>query len=154
SLLGRLALAVSVALCAIGLAATESRGGLIAGGVAALASLAVFRQRGRVALGLLVVLAFGAVYLAGSPAALERISGLNGGGSGRSDLWRVAWRIGETEPIHGIGLNNFLTRSQDFVREPGSLKEAHVIVEQPVLVHNTYLQLWAETGIVGIGLFL
>lgn len=151
-LLGRVVLVVSVALCVVGLAATESRGGLIAAGVAALASLVVFRQRARVALGLLLVLAVSAVYLAGTPGALHRITGLDGGGSGRSDLWRVAWRIGATEPIHGIGLNNFVSRSQDFVREPGVLRDVHVIVERPVLVHNTYLQTWVETGIVGLSL--
>ena len=153
SVAGRLVLAVSIVLCAVGLAATESRGGLIAAAVAAVASLVVFRQRARVALGLLLVTAVGALYLAGSPDASSRITALNGGGSGRSDLWRVAWRIGETEPIHGVGLNNFLTRSQDYVREPGALREVHVIVEQPVLVHNTYLQVWAETGLVGLSLF-
>ncbi|MEY2441020.1 MAG: hypothetical protein QOJ46_446 [bacterium] len=153
-LVGRLLLAVSIALCAVGLAATESRGGLIAAGVAALASLVVFRQRGRVALGLVLVLAVGGVYFTATPGALGRISGLDGGGSGRSDLWRVAWRIGETQPIRGIGLNNFVSRSQDFVREPGVLRDVHVIVERPVLVHNLYLQIGVETGIVGLSLFL
>jgi O-antigen ligase len=153
-LLARLALAVSIAVCAIGLVATESRGGFVAALVAAVASLAVFRQRARVALGLLLVLALGAVYLAGTPGALGRITEINGGGNGRSDLWRVAWRIGETDPIVGIGLNNFVTRSQDFVREPGALRDVYLIVEHPVLVHNLYLQTYVETGVVGLGLLL
>lgn len=151
---GRLVLAVSIALCAVGLAATESRGGLLAAAAAALTSLVVFRQRARVALALALVLASSGVYFAATPGTYERITGIDGGGSGRSDLWRVAWRIGETEPIVGIGLNNFVTRSQDFVREPGALRDVHLIVERPVLVHNLYLQTWVETGIVGLGLFV
>jgi O-antigen ligase len=154
SLLGRLGLVVCIALCGVGLVATESRGGLVAAAVAAVASLVVFRQRARVALCLLLVVSVGGVYAAGSPTTLQRIGDLDGGGSGRSDLWHVAWRIGATQPIHGIGLNNFVARSQDFVREPGALREVHVIVEQPVLVHNTYLQIWAETGLIGLALFV
>jgi O-antigen ligase len=58
------------------------------------------------------------------------------------------------EPVTGVGLNNFEVRAPDFVREPGALTYVGLIVDDPHLVHNTYLQLFAEDGIVGLALFL
>jgi len=40
------------------------------------------------------------------------------------------------------------------VRRPTTLEFVDLIVERPHVTHNTYLQLWAETGIVGLALFL
>jgi O-antigen ligase len=60
----------------------------------------------------------------------------------------------EAHPIAGVGDNNFRAASAEFVRQPGQLEDVQLIVEQPHVVHNTYLQQLAETGIVGLGLLI
>jgi len=75
------------------------------------------------------------------------------GGNGRSDLWLVAWRMTQDHPIAGVGVGDFQLRSAGYVREPGSLEYVRLIAEQPHVVHNTYLQVLVETGIIGLALF-
>lgn len=150
----RLALVVAVMVMGVGLAATRSRGGLIAMGVAVGLSLALWRGR-RMLLATALVFFLGALtaFFASSPAAWERIvNGDNGGGSGsgRLDIWQVAWRITEAHPIFGVGLNQFTVVSPHYVNLPGVLGFVGLIVDKHIVVHNMYLQLWAETGIIGL----
>lgn len=151
----RIALGAAVIVMAIGLAATQSRGGLIAAGVAALGALAIWRGR-RVAVGSLIVLAAGATagYFAASPSAWHRIHAGGNTGSGRTDIWTIAWRVVHDHPFFGVGLAQFPQVSPTYVRRPGSLTYVAVILDDKIVVHNVYLQLWAETGIVGLVLFL
>ncbi|MFA5410928.1 MAG: O-antigen ligase family protein [Candidatus Omnitrophota bacterium] len=53
----------------------------------------------------------------------------------RLNYWRETLRIIKTAPLTGIGLGNF------------NLPESRY-------AHNSYLQIWAETGIIGIASFL
>jgi hypothetical protein len=61
---------------------------------------------------------------------------------GRSDIWRVGWRIVAAHPLRGVGLGNF----------PRHFDEARETLERPVRSrpgrspHNTLLGLWAELG--------
>lgn len=146
---------VLAAVLVFGLVKSESRGGALAAGVAIVASFVVFRgQRMRV---LAVTLLLAGVMLASfaaSPAAWSRVSSFNNGGSGRTDIWRVAWTIFERHPISGVGLNNFQTVSKDYVRDSGPLTRVDLIADQPHVVHNTYLQLLAENGMFACVLFL
>jgi O-antigen ligase len=151
----RLGLLVSMVVMAIGLAETQSRGGLVAAVVAAVAALVVFkRQRASVAVCLMIVAAVAGVWFATSPGALNRVTSLDGGGTGRSDLWQVAWRIAGQHPLNGVGLDNFTFQEKSFVRQPGQLTAVNLIVEKPHVVHNVYLQALAELGIVGLALLL
>jgi O-antigen ligase len=153
--LARWPAAVAIALLGAGLAATESRGGLLAALAAVLAASAIFRRRRRsVALMVALVATAAAVWLASAPGAWHRVTSLDGGGNGRADLWQVAWRIAGKNPTVGVGLNNFLTEERLFVRRPGQLTAVALIVDSPHLVHNVYLQVLTETGIIGLGLFL
>jgi O-antigen ligase len=111
-------------------------------------------RRGPLLAGLLVVLTFGGAYLAANPVALERLTTTDQGGNGRSDLWTVSSRIGTDRPVAGVGLNNFHDYARDYTRDVGTLRFVRIIAERPHVVHNTYLQLWAETGVIGLGLFL
>ncbi len=71
-------------------------------------------------------------------------SRLTTAGGYRYDLWRVAWSDFRAAPLKGLGAGNYgLTyfqkrRSQESVRQP----------------HSIELQLLAETGVVGFGLFM
>jgi O-antigen ligase len=92
--------------------------------------------------------------LSTTPGALERITNTDNGGNGRTDLWTVAGRMVADHPIVGVGLNQFREESSNYVRAPGTLDYVDLIVEQPHVVHNTYLQLLAETGAIGLALYL
>jgi O-antigen ligase len=152
----RWGLAACVAVLTVGLASTQSRGGLLAAAVVALAAIVVYGRRWSqallVALALAVTVA--GAWLALSPQAPRRVFRFDDGGAGRSTLWRVAWRVAKAEPVQGVGLNNFRAVAPGYVRQPGSLRDVEKITDRPHVVHNTYLQLLAETGVVGLGLFL
>lgn len=151
----RLALITAIGILAIGLIATESRGGLLAALIVSI--LALFYWRGRrllVASLILVVVCAGLAWLSASPSTWERITSDQDGGSGRTDIWLVAWRVVEAHPIDGVGLAQFPAVSQDFIREPGALSRADLIVDQKIQVHNSYLQLWAEAGAIGLIFFM
>lgn len=151
----RFALVVAIGVLALGLAATESRGGLLAGGVVAIGALLLWRgRRLTVAAVIGVVLLAGAGWFTASPSSWERVTSAQDGGSGRTDIWTVAWRVVEDHPLDGVGLAQFPVVSQDFIREPGALSRADLIVDKRIVVHNAYLQLWAETGAIGLALFL
>jgi O-antigen ligase len=111
------------------------------------------KQRKRVAVTGLGIALVGALYFAAYPKALERLTAADGG-SGRADIWQVAWRISAQHPAVGVGLHNFTVYSPRYVRQPGALNNVDLIAERPHAVHNTYLGLLAETGVVGLGLFV
>lgn len=147
-------LLAAIVVLVLGIAGTESRGGFLAIVVALVASCVVFKERRAqmtVAVGISASLLAFALTITG---AWSRVTELGDGGSGRSDLWHVAWRIFQDHPILGVGLNNFRAVSADYTREAGQLKSVFLLVDSPHLVHNVYLQLLAETGVVGLGLFL
>jgi O-antigen ligase len=145
-----------IALLMVGLAATESRGGMLAALATLPVALVVMRGRRAAVMGTgLTVLLIGAVWIAATPAALERLQAIRDDrGNGREALWVVAWRMSADHPVTGVGLDNFVVRSREYVRRPGRLEYVDLVVERPHVVHNTYLQMLAETGVVGLGLFV
>jgi O-antigen ligase len=152
--LTRLGLLVAVAVLGVGLAATESRGGFLAAGVACIGALIVFRGRRTQLLGFLAVLfAAAAVWFTISPGSWERVSSVSDGGSGRTDIWTVALHVAQDHPVFGVGLAQFPVVSPDYVDRPGTFSRGDLLISQRIVVHNLYLQLWAETGAVGLLLF-
>ena len=153
--IAKVGVGAAIAALALALAATGSRGGLIAAAAALVAAVCLARgQRTQAAaLGVCVVAAAGAFFLA-SPSALERATSFDAGGNGRAELWLVAWRMSEDRPLAGFGIANFPFESHNYVREPGNLNFVRLIVDEPHVAHNVYLQQLAETGIVGLGLLL
>ena len=150
----RWGMALVLLLIGVGLAATQSRGGLIAAAVALAAAL-LFYPRKRVPLAMLAVVAIAfSGWFVTSPSAFERISDFNGGGTGRTELWSVGWQLFKEEPLTGIGLNNFRAEAYRYVRQPGQLEYVDLIAERPRIVHNAYLQMLVEAGIIGFALFL
>ncbi|MBV9545664.1 MAG: O-antigen ligase family protein [Chloroflexi bacterium] len=138
-------------LITIGFFATQSRGGLLALIVATGAALLLAPRQRRRILALAAVAGLGAIVLVAiRPDALSRIVDFGGGSSGRSDLWRVGWQVFAGHPLFGIGIGNFTVVEAHYVLAPGNISRIQYITDQPHLVHNTYLQLLAETGIVGL----
>jgi O-antigen ligase len=153
--LKRWPLIASICILAAGLAGTESRGGILGLMVALALACVVFRERrAQMVAGLGVAVTVLAIALTITPGAWGRVTNFGGGGSGRTDLWHVAWRISQDHPVAGVGLNNFRTVSRDYVRRPGTLQYVSLIVDGPHLVHNQYLERLAENGVIGLALFL
>lgn len=151
----RLGLVAAIVILALGLAATQSRGGLISIAIVSVGALLLWRGRRLAVASMIVVFAVTAVvWFSASPAAWERVTSADDGGSGRTDIWTVAWRIVDEHPAAGVGLSQFPVVSQDFLRQPGAIERGDLIVNHGIKVHNVYLQLWVETGIVGLLLFL
>ena len=65
----------------------------------------------------------------------------------RQDLNLAAIKMIKDSPLFGVGLGNFLVRLPEFYQEKGPVR-----FFQPT--HNVYLLIAAETGLVGLGLFL
>jgi O-antigen ligase len=155
SILQRTWLALAVVAIAVGLAATQSRGGIVAALVTSVVALVIWRRRRAMILGLIVVATAAlATFFALSPAAWQRISAGNETGSGRIDIWSVAWRVVSDHPFEGVGFNQFPEVSPHYVLQPGALDYVDLIVDKHIVVHNLFLELWVETGIVGLLLFL
>ena len=151
----RLGLGVGAAICTLGLIATQSRGGLVAAVLAILCALAIARGHRMQVVGVvLMVLAVGGWWLAANPAAVQRIVATDDGGTGRTELWRVAYRVWEDNPVIGVGLNNYAEVARSYARKSGPLEFGELVAERRILVHNGYLQLLSEAGVIGLLLFL
>jgi O-antigen ligase len=150
----RWSVVAAVALVTTGLAATASRGGLLAAIIAAVAAVLLIRHGRRWVLGL--VLCVAGVATASfriNPAAWERVSDFKES-TGREELWRVAWEMWQDHPVIGVGLRGFFDNLENYVRQVGPLNFAEFIAEEPHYVHNNYLELLAETGVVGLALYV
>ena len=149
------ALVAAIPVPAAGLVMSQSRGGALAAVGTLVLALVAFRGRRRHVAGFaLLAVGVAVAVFAATPAAWERITTLDPGGSGRSSLWTVAWRVTSDEPVAGVGLDNFVVVAGDYVREPGALTRVERIAEDPQYVHNLYLHVLAESGIVGLALYL
>jgi O-antigen ligase len=150
-----LVLVVAMGVLTISLAATESRGALVATGIAVVGALLFYRGRRPQVLAMLMTLAaVSAVWFSLNPHAWDRISAFDSSGTGRTALWTVAWRITEDHPVTGVGLDNFVEEAPKYTLQPGKLELVHNIAEKPHVAHNVYLQFLAETGFVGAALFI
>jgi len=73
---------------------------------------------------------------------------------GRVSIWMAAARMVEDNPVKGVGVGNFQTRAKDYVLEPGAAGRTDQVIDDPQIAHNTYLQVLAELGIIGVIPFL
>jgi O-antigen ligase len=67
----------------------------------------------------------------------------DGSAQSRKTTWNIAWRMGLERPLFGYGLRN----SSLYTAQFGADYEGRVI-------HNTYLQITADSGMVGLGCYL
>jgi len=152
----RLAALVAGLLCGFSIFLTLSRGGLVALGAALLTAI-VFGGRWRgLAVAVALAIAFTTVgYFAtvASPAARARVTTAKGG-AGRSDLWKVGFRMVQAHPVRGVGAGNFRVSSVHYLLQPGAIRRTDFIVDRPLVAHNTFLQVLAELGVVGLALFV
>jgi O-antigen ligase len=145
----------SLCLLLVGMGLTVSRGAFIAAAMTGIAGLVLLQGRRRPVLALTLTGTVGVVvWLQSSPAALRRFSDTSTG-SGRSDLWAVAWKMTRHHPWLGVGLDNFTDQAGVYMREVGPITTSYLIARaQPDEVHNVYLQTLAEGGVVALVLLV
>ena len=138
---------LTMALAAL---ASLSRGGTmaLAAGACCLLALRLGRARGRGALvaTLLPTLVLGGILVGLVPQeAHERMRSLSGA-SFRLDTWKDTLRLAGASPLLGHGLGAFHDAYPRFKRGHGILRVEHS--------ENDYLETFAETGALGLGLAL
>lgn len=151
----RAAWTVALCLLAAGMAFTLSRGAFVSTILTSVVALALLRGRRRYVLGLLLAgAAATTAWLSRAPEAWDRLSE-GGTGSGRSDLWTVAWEMARDNPALGVGLKSFTVDAAQYMREVGPIPSSYLISRaEPDEVHNVYLQVLAEGGPLALLLLL
>jgi O-antigen ligase len=147
----------AAALCGWAVFLTGSRGGLVALGAVLIAAVLVTPRRRALVITVSVIIAATATFYytnIASEDARDRIT-LADGGTGRTDIWRIGWRMFEDKPIHGVGANNFQTSSIHYLlAKPGSIQNDNYVIDRPAVAHNAYLHVLAELGVIGLGLVI
>ena len=153
----RAVLMAMAGVTAISLFMTQSRGGVIGLGAALLAGVLLGGPaRFRVVVVSLLCTAAAITYygFVAPQSARDRITSLSAeSSSGRSDLWKVALREFDAHPVAGVGGGNFVVVKPTVATETVNLTRIDRVVDDPTIAHNTYLEILAELGLVGIGLF-
>jgi putative inorganic carbon (HCO3(-)) transporter len=128
-------------ILAAGLLMTFSRGAWLGAGIAFILMM-LFLRRFKILLAVVCVLA---LILMLSPDIRARFlfTFQKGGDSTRFMLWRGAWSMIKENPFLGKGLGTFMVYMPKYTQQ-----------ETIQYAHNSYLQLWAETGIFGLLSFL
>ena len=151
----------------LGLFASYSRGGWIGAvfGLFGLAILAGRRTAAVASVGVVVFLLVGllGVFSALPPVVVERLQAITDNlrifDAGKQTVndsnfavvermahWQAAWRMWQAHPLLGVGPGNFNEAYPDFFVGRWSVSQGHA--------HNYYLHILAETGPVGLGLYL
>ncbi len=133
--------------------ATLSRAGMLAlAGAVVVGILFGGRWRAWPAVLAVVAVAVGGFYLASAETGVtERLTSSNT--SGRQDLWTVGMRVVADNPVLGAGVGNSRFATADYVVQPGLIAADQFIVDEHYAVHNIYLHVLADLGIVGFLLF-
>jgi hypothetical protein len=138
---------LAAGLIGAGLVATLSRSAMLstAVGLGPLILIGVFSLRGR-----LRTFVIGSVALAGVAAVLLALIVVRGDVAtrflmGREFFFDASWQVIQRFPILGVGAGSLMA----------AVGEMQEVTLQPVLpVHNVYLFIWAEVGIIGMGLYV
>jgi O-antigen ligase len=152
-----------VPLSALGVVVSFARGAALAAGAVLLHIVARSPRRvaavASLALGAIVLLPVAALMLPLDTylEELGTISEGKGAGTGKTRwvLWRLALGVFQESPLYGVGANNFgVVASRMF--EPEDLEQTWHSAEQLYLValHNPHVQILAEEGLVGFGLWI
>jgi O-antigen ligase len=141
-------------LAIFGIVATASRGGLVALAATTLVAVVIsgrWRRQIAAAAGVGAVLAAG-WFLLLAPAS--SVSHITSDQTPRTTLWTVAGRAIEANPVVGVGNDNFSLAASHYLVRPGVTTRADQIVVVQDVAHSIYLEVWADSGIVGLALFL
>jgi O-antigen ligase len=128
-------------LLAASLLMTFSRGAWLGAGVAFILMM-LFLRRGKILLAFICIVL---LILLIMPDIRERFlfTFQKGGDATRFMLWRGAWSMIQERPFLGKGLGTFMTYMPAYTHQ-----------ETIQYAHNSFLQIWAETGIFSLLSFL
>lgn len=161
-------LTAGYALAVITLAAvfTFSRGGAVALGMVFVAALIHRKVRMTYLLMGLVALAPISLFVpesfAGRLITLQQVApGVEGAGEREDSSFRqrrllmaVAWEMFEDHPLLGVGAGNYTERFHDYAGRIGSTQRSYDEYGDPHYPHSIYLEVVAESGLLGLLTFL
>lgn len=150
----RLAMRVAFFMTMFTVMSTGSRGGFLAMGV--VLSVMALKTRWK----LPALLAMGLAGLIGlliaPPEYLERLSTITEAKDesimGRIISWKVSLEMVKDKPLLGIGFKNMVYEYQRYVQNVPLPAGMEAIPSR--VAHNSYLQVWAETGSIALLVFL
>lgn len=147
----KLFLRAAFALTIITVVLTGSRGGFLAMAVVAGAMILKSQYKavgfGTGFLGALLFLAFIPQDYKDRILSIRTAAKEDGSAIGRLQAWSVAARMIQDKPFFGVGFQNFITQYGRYEPSPGE-HLAHRVT------HNSYLQIWAESGTFAFIFFL
>ena len=132
-----------VALMIGSLVWTQSRAALLGFFCGAPIFLAIFWKDRRRRWGILLLLAAAVLffcYLA-RLTLREALTLTDIGSRDRATMWKTAWAMIQANPLWGHGINTFMANYTKYVGDSS---------RWPAYAHNCYLQIVAETGVVGL----
>jgi O-antigen ligase len=138
---------------------TQSRSGLIALGAACVvAAVLAGPIRGRLIAIFLIAAAIAVAYYvyAAPPQFRERVTSIVSGSQAsplREDTWQIALRSTRAHPLAGVGLGNFPAVESNYLTTNLNIVQISSLRHFQLVVHNTYLEILTELGIVGLFLF-
>ena len=141
---------VAVLLTVITIVLTHSRGAFLA---LTAATLWIAWRSGKLFRAGMALVAIGCLFLMLAPAeVLERIASIgdkeDSSINARFVAWAAAFRMIETYPLFGVGMRNFQTSYLEFSGlDPSTTSKTYV-------AHNSYLQIWAESGTLAFVVYL
>jgi O-antigen/teichoic acid export membrane protein/O-antigen ligase len=153
---------LAAAVIVISALTSLSRGGLIALAVVLVmiaarpAMLGLTIRRGAL-LAVMAVTLLGASVLVSGPL-LSRVNSVSqdtAGGSGRVNLWLVAWVAIERHPALGLGYGGYRAAAPALMSQTPGVDLLHFPLRPQVLrAHNVYLETAAELGLSGLAILL
>jgi probable O-glycosylation ligase (exosortase A-associated) len=137
----RRATLVAMFLTVVVVLLTHSRGAFLA---LCMSTLWIAWRSGKLVRAMLVLGAVAALFPFVAPdAVLERLSTIGdtkeSSANARLTAWATAMRMIADNPGLGVGMRNFQSRFLDYSDEPAKVGHTYV-------AHNSYLQIWAESG--------
>jgi len=145
---------VAVALTAVTVVCTLSRGGFL---TTCLVGLLILLKLRKSVVPWLVALGLGGVLLFALPSdVVARLKTLEdpkkeGSAAGRLHAWKVGMRMVGDHPLFGVGFEGFLPNFRKYDPE---ITESSDQIESVRVAHNTYVQVWAELGTPALICFL